>query len=263
MTRAYVGGSHEFVHQALAGQLNGIRRVVFSGFNLDIDTATVPEDVWANGGLIPVPAAAESWEILSSSAADTAAGTGARTIVITTLDADYNEVVQVVTLNGVTPVALTGTHIRINGAVVATVGSGGINAGTLTIRVAGAGATRGVVTSPEGVLNQAKYTVPDGFHLNVMSELLALRTMLGSENAVITAVVTNAAGRSLSTVRVSLFAGGTSLYRHEVGGAALPTLTLPSRSEITFRCVSASQNNTAIDVAVLGLLYNDSVYPLQ
>lgn len=262
MGRAYIGGSHEFLHRALSGQINGVRRVVFSGFNLDIDTATVPEDIWVNGGLIPVPAAPESWEILSSSANDTLAGTGARSVVITTLDVDYNEVVQVVTLNGVTPVALAGTHIRINSAVVATVGSGGVNEGTLTIRVAGAGATRGVVTTPEGVLNQAKFTVPNGFHFNLMSLLLTIRTFLGNEGAVVNAVTTNAAGRNLSAVRFSLFSAGTSIYRHEVGGAALPSLVLPQRSSLGFRCVNVSQNNTAIDVAVLGLLYDEAIYPL-
>lgn len=255
-------GSPEFLHRAYSGQIAGVRRIVFSGFNADVDTATTPEDVWGGTGLIPIPSAAESWEILSASANDTAAGTGARTVIITTLDANYVEVVQTVVLNGVTPVALTGTHIRINAAVVLTAGTSRVNEGLLTIRIAGAGADRGYVTSPEGVLNQCKFTVPDGFYLAMMSALMTIRTFLGNENAVLSAANANAAGRTLAAVRFSLFSAGTSVYRHEVANGTLPIFVLAPRTEITWRVNSVSQNNTGIDTAVLGLLYDSRVYPI-
>lgn len=255
-------GSPEFLQRAYSGQIEGVRRVVFSGFNNDIDIATTPEDIWSGGGLIPIPSSAESWEIVSASANDTSAGTGARTVQIRSLDANFNEVVQTVTLNGLTPVALTGTHLRINSALVLTAGSSRVNEGLLTIRLAGAGADRGFITSPEGVLNQCKFTVPDGFHLDVMSAVMSIRTFLGNENAVINAVNTNAAGRSLATVRFGLFSAGQSIYRHEVSGGALPFVTLTSRSEMTWRVASVSQNNTGIDVAALGLLYDDALFPI-
>lgn len=152
-------GTTGFLHRALSGQVQGVRRVVFSGFNSDVDIGATPEDLFGGTGLIPAPAIPESWEIVSSSVNDTAAGTGARTVSLRTLDGNYDEIVQTVTLNGLTPVALSGTHIRINAGVVLTAGSGLINAGTLTIRVAGAGADRGTITTPEG--NRARCAALD------------------------------------------------------------------------------------------------------
>lgn len=258
-----IPGNPTFVQRALRGQVTGARRIVFSGFNADIDIADTPEDIWGGTGLIPVPAAAESWEIVSSSANDTAAGTGARTVQIRTLDENYLEVVQTVVLNGVTPVALTGTHIRINAAVVLTAGSNLVNVGTLTIRVAGAGADRGYITTPEGALNQAKYTVPDGQHFDMLSVVMSLRTaVVGSESAIIAGASINPAGRTLSVVRFGLSVTGVSLYRHELLGGTLPLFTFSARNEISWRALAVTQNNTAVDVAVLGILYDQNYFPL-
>lgn len=254
-------GTNEFLQRALQGRIAGVRRVVFGGFNSDVDTATTPEDIWGGEGLIPRPSSAESLEIVSSDANDTALGTGARTVIIRTLDANYLEVIQTVTLNGTTAVALTGTHIRINEGVVATAGSGGVNAGTLTLRVAGGGASRALITT-SGALNQAKYTVPDGHHLDVLSALMSVRTQLGNESAVLSGATINTAGRTLTTVRFTLYAAGTSLFRHEIAGATLPFITLSARNEISWRALQVTQNNTSIEVATLGLLYDDALFPL-
>lgn len=51
---------------------------------------------------------------VSTNAQDSANGTGIRTIHIDTLDENYILTSQVVTLNGTTPVALTGTILRVN-----------------------------------------------------------------------------------------------------------------------------------------------------
>lgn len=254
-------GTTQFLQLALQGRVTGVRRVVFGGFNADIDTATTPEDVWGSDGLIPRPSSAESLEIVSSDVNDTALGTGARTVVIRTLDANYLEVVQTVVLNGTLAVALTGTHLRVNEGIVATAGSAGANLGALTIRVAGGGATRAVI-STTGVLNQAKYTVPAGHHLDLLSVLMSVRTSLGNESVVLAGATINPAGRTLTAVRFTLYAAGTSLFRHEIGGGTIPFFTLTAQNEISWRALQVTQNNTAVEVAVLGLLYDEAFFPL-
>lgn len=167
-------GTSEFMRLALTGQVPGVTRIVFGGLNNDIDTATLPEDVWGGDGLIPRPAADESWEIVGG-VNDTAAGTGARTVSITTVDNSYATTTQTVTMNGTTAVPLTGQHRFINIGSVLTAGSLGKPSQPLIIRVAGGGAIRGYIGT-EGFLNQAKFTVPANFRLELMSTTLGLRT---------------------------------------------------------------------------------------
>lgn len=104
----------------------------------------------------------ESLEIVSSSASDAAAGTGARTANVHLLDGSNVETVQAVTLNGTTAVALTGGPYRnVNKIWAATAGSGGTNAGTLTVRTAGgAGTNRGQVPVTRSVSNGLCYQIP-------------------------------------------------------------------------------------------------------
>jgi hypothetical protein len=110
-----------------------------SGKNPSISTVSTPEDVWNGGGIYTgfPTGAGEAMEVYSSDSADTSAGTGARTIIISgLLDDTGAEVADVtVTLNGTTPVSLgAGLYYRVFRMKVLTAGSGGENAGTITLR---------------------------------------------------------------------------------------------------------------------------------
>jgi hypothetical protein len=181
-------------------------------------------------------------------------------VVLTTLNSSYAEVTQTVTLNGLTAVALTGTHLRINAGRVATAGSNGGGVGTLTIRVAGGGATRGYIGT-EGLLNQAKYTVPVGHHLDLHSLVIGVRASGGTESGVFTIINHNAAGLRTAAVRFPLFVAGTNLYRHEIAGGLVPFNTLAERNETQVRGTIVTQNNTQMDANVIGLLYDTTLWP--
>jgi hypothetical protein len=95
------------------------------------------------------PAAAAQMSMSSSSAADASAGTGARTVRITyytgTMTGPFTETI---TLNGTTPVNTVATNIRfIEKLEVITVGSGGANAGTISLfgSTGGGGGTVGTI----------------------------------------------------------------------------------------------------------------------
>lgn len=138
-----------------------MRRHHIHGYNADVDIGS--EDLWTGGGAYPFPAAAAATTIVSGSASDTAAGTGARTVKVIGLDANFSEINEVVTLNGATPVNLVGVYLRILRAFVLTAGSGGTNAGALSIKqsstviaeiVASQGRTQmAIFTAPAGNLN--------------------------------------------------------------------------------------------------------------
>lgn len=113
-----------------------------------------------------MPATAQSIEVVSTSANDAAAGTGARSVTITGLDADFNEISQTVTLNGTSPVAVPIAMLRVYRTFVANCGTyGGTNAGTITVRVAGAGTAFVVLAVGAGQTQACHYTVPAGHTL--------------------------------------------------------------------------------------------------
>lgn len=260
-----VRGTPEFLALAFAGKVTGIRRVVISGYNSDVDIATAPEDIFPaiESTLIPrVPSTApESWEIVSNDINDTAAGSGARTVSITTVNASYVEVTQTITLNGTTAVPLTGTHIAVNAALVLTAGSGGTNTGLITIRVAAGGAARAYISPGDSLLNQCKFTVPAGHTLELYSATMGITTSGGSEGCRFIFFNVNSAGRSINAVRLPLFAGGTSLYRHELGSGLIPYNMIAATGEASIRASQVTQNNTQVDAAIIGLLYDSTIWP--
>jgi hypothetical protein len=87
--------------------------------------------------LVP-PAPGVQMSIVSNSANDAAAGTGARTIVIEYLDGNLDFSFELITLNGTTPVNTIATDIRwVQAMHVATAGSGGKAAGQIDLNYNG------------------------------------------------------------------------------------------------------------------------------
>lgn len=80
-------------------------------------------------------------DVTSANAADTAAGTGARTLEIVGLDFDGNPLSEIVTLNGNTIVTTSKAFWRVFGAQCLTFGSGRRNAGNIHIVKTGTGGT--------------------------------------------------------------------------------------------------------------------------
>jgi hypothetical protein len=165
------GAYEPFELQVARGQVDGHKALFQFGINGDVGTSV--ETVWAQGGTYAYPASASVMKISSSSADDTSAGTGARTISIAGLDADYNEISETVILNGQTAVNTVNSYLRISRMFVVTAGSGATAAGTI---YAGTGTvTSGVPAAIYGMIafgaNQTQmafWTVPAGYTLYLM-----------------------------------------------------------------------------------------------
>lgn len=119
-----------------------ISQGLFAGYSLEnkfgrVTGVGAATDVWDGGPSVytgfPV-STLETVNIFSSNANDTAAGTGLRTIRIFGLDGNYNQQQEDITLNGLTAVTSTKTYRRIFRVYGLTAGSGGVNAGTITVR---------------------------------------------------------------------------------------------------------------------------------
>jgi hypothetical protein len=93
--------------------------------------STTVEDVWDYGGTITLFTSAVVIGVSSGSTDDASGGTGARTVLMMGLDANYDLQYETVTLNGQTKVETENAYLRVFRARVTTAGSGGENAGTI------------------------------------------------------------------------------------------------------------------------------------
>src|SRR3990172_2725974 len=158
-----ISAPQDFKVVALMGVVQGVTPIIISAHAGSIQTVNVPVTIGFNNLLQPFAAAAESWEIVSSSAADTAAGTGARTVLVEYLDATFTTRYVTVALNGLTAVPLAANCFRHQSSKTQTAGSGRVNAGLILIRVAGGGASRGLIDALHSASKQASFTVPANF----------------------------------------------------------------------------------------------------
>ena len=159
------GRNEPFELQVARGQIS--YHESFCQFGINSAVGQTLETVWVGGDAYAFPSSATTTTVSSSNANDTAAGTGARTVLVDGLNANYERVTEVASLNGQTGVTLTYQYLRINKVTILTAGSGGTSAGSI---FAGTGTvTTGV---PAVVINRTGassnesesgfYSVPEG-----------------------------------------------------------------------------------------------------
>jgi hypothetical protein len=223
-----------------AGRVAGLSIVNKFGRNIDIDTGAA-EDIWGGGGSYTGFATlAETLSFVSTSAADASAGTGARTIRIIGLDANYNQIQETVTLNGLTPVTTTQSFLRAHTMATQTAGSGGVNAGTITVTQSVT--TANVMLTMEVGTNQSYssgYTVPAGY-------TAYLRTLTGAIRGASSATAfgdiwTRAFGGVFRARRPFVLSNGNTLQDQIYGG-----LVFTEKADLVLRITSVSSNNTEV-----------------
>jgi hypothetical protein len=234
---------------ATVGRVAGYSRIAVYGHT---PTPTANSDVWEGAGLYPFQAAATKLEILSSSASDTAAGTGARTMMVAGLDTNFNPVSEVITLAGVTPVQSVNSYLRVNGLNVVTAGSGGQNAGDITLRVTGAGATQAIARALYGYAKQAIYTVPTGFSLLVTDVLPECSGNGNSVNVVHSFTRISATGVIQTTNEYNTLPG-VSNQRTVITGALVP-----ATSSVVIRITSVGGAPSGAFASINGLLIDNT-----
>ena len=141
------------------------------GYNAAVGTTEV--DVWSIGNtqyVYPVAAGIQMAVASSDNTNDKAGGTGALTVTIGYLDANYAEQTTTVTLNGTTRVNTTPTNIRrINSFRVATTGTAGKPAGNLSLTNTGGTVTYSYIAAGYTRARNSIYTVPAGKSLYLTS----------------------------------------------------------------------------------------------
>lgn len=133
---SWPNSSENFWLDVSRGRVTGVSVVHKFGRNPALVAAAGFETVWSGLGLYTGhnATAAEIVEVFSDQAADTGAGTGARTVRLFGLDGARASITEVVILDGVTPVDTVNSYLRLDRIKVLTAGSGGENEGDITAR---------------------------------------------------------------------------------------------------------------------------------
>lgn len=170
MLEVATGWDEPFFFRITRGMNSDHRAVTRYAYN---PAVTGTETIWSKGGVYSFPSAGSVMQVLSSNAADASNGTGARTVLIQGLDDKFNEIAEIVSLLGVTPVNTVNSYFRINSMYVVTAGSAGQNVGDISI---GTGTilggypanTYGFIATGDNVSQTSVYTVPVGYQAVVV-----------------------------------------------------------------------------------------------
>ena len=135
------------------------------GHNSDVNGTFV--DIWTTGGSLVRLSSAETMDIVSTSTADDAGGTGARTIRIEGVANDCSILNEDVTLDGTSTVTTSGSFLRINRMFITSSGTGQTNAGTITATSSTASTEQARIDAEVGQTEKTQFTVPLGYRVFV------------------------------------------------------------------------------------------------
>ena len=158
----------DFDFEVARGALYGLSSVNKFGRSTNVDSG-VDTDIWdrANSGddqdTWTAPTTARTHDIASTSANDDGnpAGTGARTLQVYGLASwDTDEVSEVITMNGTTPVTTANAYVIIHRMRVLTKGAAGPNVGVITATAQTDATVTAQINASDGQTQMAIYGVP-------------------------------------------------------------------------------------------------------
>jgi len=245
-----VQGAYEpFNLQVARGQIMGHSGFSIFGYNPDLDTSE--ESVWPDGGTVPHPTTASVLSIVSTSTDDdgSPAGTGARTVYIEGVNGNYNVVSETVVLNGTTAVSTTNSYLYINFFYVATVGSGGANAGEITAKVS----TTLYDLIATGYNNSvtAHYCVPAGYTAYLVEGSISAGQASGS-SSVTGFLKQHGPDGILRIAAVTTLNNGFANYNFQF------PIVVPEKNCIGATAIGAAANNSVSAYFNIVLIKNDS-----
>ena len=148
------------------GNVDGYSSVFITATNQEVSIEE--ETVWEVGGRFVAPTSGDSLTLVSDNANDDSGGTGGTSVILTMLDSNYNIIIEIVTLDGLTPVSTISTDIiALNGAILGSSGSSNSNTGTITITHGLL--TMGIMLPTESRVRNGFYTVPAGFSVEALN----------------------------------------------------------------------------------------------
>ncbi len=236
----------DFRMLATLGRILGVTRVTGLGYNPSIDTATVPEDIWTNGGIYPWPAGATMFEL-----GYLAGGDVGRVIRVSGIDYETKDIItEDVTTNGTTFVALTKPFYRINRMTNI---SAGVNPNDVILRRVVGGTVQAVIPAGIGVTLQSQYSVPRLHTLLMFSVDFSINADSGinARSADAALFLQNSVGAITMPLRIT----ASTFTSKQL--PVFTTIPILAEQDFQLRCVYCSANATIITGAWEGYLIRD------
>ena len=215
------------------------------GRNPDIDTATDPEDMIDWGGLYGgfAIATSDTVVVVSDASADSIGGTGGLIYTIQGLDVNKRKVTITDTLRGTLPDTASFSMYRVYRAWIASAGSGGTNAGNITIRTP-KDSVLAYIAADFGQTEQAVYTCGTEYQSCFLTGYYVdAETPTGAAGNVKLYILMrplNGAWRIIETFGFN--SGVQNKYEHVY---PVP-FSIPAGADVVLRVQTVAQNNTSL-----------------
>jgi hypothetical protein len=204
------------------GKMYDSEAVNIFGFNRDVNGSF--ETVWNDGDAYVYPTSALTMTAVSSSASDT------MSILVSGLDANYDQISETITLTGTVAVTLSTQFYRINSAVILA----GNNAGNITI--ANGGVTYAFIEAGTGATQACLYTVPNGYDLYLFRITANSATATGSQYLTIRNALRTSTGRELKVAEAT-FSESQVNYDRQI------PFKIAEKTDFQFEAKSSSSTN--------------------
>ena len=204
------------------GRMWDQRAVNIFGFNTAVDTAF--ETLWNDGATYAFPSAAVVMDLVSTSASDT------MDVLVSGLDASYNEISETVTLTGTSAVTTSVSFLRINSAIILS----GQNAGDIS--VSNGGTTYAFIGTNIGTTQACIYTVPAGHSLYIFRIDFNSATTNGNKYLTVRNKLATHTGRVLHVAEAT-FAVSQVSYDRQV------PFKIAEKTDFEFQAKSSSGDN--------------------
>jgi len=239
----------DFVLAAGAGRIPGNTTVTAFGYASNVASGVATRAIWEVAADWVAPLSAVSIELLSYSASDGVARTGARQVRITGVDANFLVQTETITMNGTAPVASALTWRAINNLIVvdnATTGYGSnrANVGNITARIPGPGATQAHIAAGRSTSLLGRFTVPAGYTW-LINNFFFNGNATGSPNASY-----HVAARSFTDTGLLISGLPLTMQNGQVLQISLPKTPVPIAEKRTFMFVITETSAAGMDISV-------------
>lgn len=229
-------GKHEpFELHVARGYVQGHTTFFKFGYNPVVSAST--ETIWDGGGIYSYPTSAAPLGVVATTTTDTGSQ-----ITVVGLDADYNEVSNIVTLNGTTTVTTSASYLRVYRAYVSN-----DTAPTTNVNIRHSGTKVAQITAGENQTLMSVYTVPAGHTLYIGRGSISTATE-GTNQIVTGRLMARQFGGVFRTQAVVVMNNQFVDFNWEA------PLIIPEKTDIEARAIVSKSQDNAVAATFEGIL---------